>query len=132
MVLLFSQVDLATKVWACALCGVRNPFPAHYAGMTESNLPAELLPNITTIEYPLLRQSRGMPPVFLFVVDTCLGEEDAQALKDSLLQVLDLLPENALVGLITFGSTVRFKIHDVVPREVVTLILMCRKIDSSF
>jgi protein transport protein SEC23 len=103
----YCQVDLASKVWACALCGVRNPFPAHYAGMTESNLPAELLPNITTIEYPLLRQSRGMPPVFLFVVDTCLGEEDAQALKDSLLQVLDLLPENALVGLITFGSTIQ-------------------------
>jgi hypothetical protein len=47
-----------------------------------------------------------MSPVFLFVVDICLSEEESQALKDSLLQILELIPQNSLVGLITFGTTV--------------------------
>jgi len=48
-----------------------------------------------------------MPPVFLFVVDTCMDEEELTALKDSLQMSLSLLPSNALVGLITFGKMVQ-------------------------
>ena len=48
-----------------------------------------------------------MPPVFLFCVDTCMDEEELTALKDSLSMSLSLLPQNALVGLITFGKMVQ-------------------------
>lgn len=48
-----------------------------------------------------------MPPVFLFVVDTCMDEEELTALKDSLQMSLSLLPQDALVGLITFGKMVQ-------------------------
>lgn len=51
-----------------------------------------------------------MPPIFLFVVDTCMDEEELTALKDSLAMSLSLLPANALVGLITFGKMVQ--IHE--------------------
>ena len=44
-----------------------------------------------------------MPLVFLYVVDTCMEDEDLQALKESLQMSLSLLPPTALVGLITFG-----------------------------
>lgn len=47
-----------------------------------------------------------MPLVFLYVVDTCMEEEDLQALKESLQMSLSLLPPTALVGLITFGRIV--------------------------
>lgn len=47
------------------------------------------------------------PLIFLYVVDTCLEEEDLQALKESLQMSLSLLPHNALVGLITFGRMVQ-------------------------
>lgn len=47
------------------------------------------------------------PLIFLYVVDTCLEEEDLQALKESLQMSLSLLPSNALVGLITFGRMVQ-------------------------
>lgn len=40
------------------------------------------------------------------VVDTCLDEEDLNALKESLQMSLSLMPPNALVGLITFGKMV--------------------------
>lgn len=48
-----------------------------------------------------------MPPIFLFVVDTCMDDEELGALKDSLQMSLSLLPPNALVGLITFGNVVQ-------------------------
>ncbi|KAF7807752.1 protein transport protein SEC23 [Senna tora] len=50
--------------------------------------------------------SRGIGPAFVFVVDMCSSEEELQALKNDLLLVLEQLPENALVGLITFDSMV--------------------------
>lgn len=48
-----------------------------------------------------------MPLVFLYVVDTCMEDEDLQALKESLQMSLSLLPPTALVGLITFGRMVQ-------------------------
>lgn len=73
--------------------------------MTESNLPPELRPNYTTIEY-ILPRANVVPPVFLFVVDTCMIEKDLAPLKETLLMGLNLIPKNSLVGLITFGATV--------------------------
>ena len=46
------------------------------------------------------------PPIFVFVVDTCQEDDSLQAVKDSLIMSLSLLPPNALVGLITFGTMV--------------------------
>lgn len=40
------------------------------------------------------------------VVDTCLAEDELQALKDSLVMSLSMMPPEAIVGLITFGTTV--------------------------
>lgn len=48
-----------------------------------------------------------MPLIFLYVVDTCMEDEDLQALKESLQMSLSLLPPTALVGLITFGRMVQ-------------------------
>jgi len=48
-----------------------------------------------------------MPPIFLFVVDTCIDEHEFDALRDSLITSFSLLPSDALIGLITFGKTVQ-------------------------
>uniref|UniRef100_A0A8C2JSN7 Protein transport protein SEC23 n=1 Tax=Cyprinus carpio TaxID=7962 RepID=A0A8C2JSN7_CYPCA len=84
------QVDFRAKIWACNFCFQRN--------------------------------SRGPPTplIFLYVVDTCLEEEDLQALKESLQMSLSLLPPNALVGLITFGRMIQ--VHE----------LSCEGIAKSF
>ena len=85
----------------------RNHFPAHYAeNISETNAPAELIPQFTTVEYELQSVQPSGPPVFLFVVDTCLDEEELAHLRDALQQIFNLLPEDALVGLITFGTLV--------------------------
>ena len=82
-----------------------EPLPAHYASISETNLPAELFPTHTTIEYTLQRP-KAPPPAYLFVVDVCLVEDELAALRQSLAQALSLLPEDALVGLITYGTHV--------------------------
>ncbi|CAM9405131.1 unnamed protein product [Heterosigma akashiwo] len=99
----FCQIDFRTKLWVCPFCQQRNHFPPHYAeNISETNLPAELIPQFTTIEYELQTAPMSGPPVFLFVVDTCLPEDELDELKDSLQQSLNLLPRT-LVGLVTFG-----------------------------
>lgn len=102
----FCQVDIQSKIWLCPFCFQRNQFPPHYKDISPMHLPAELLPQYTTIEYTL-QKGAMVPPIFLFVVDTCLEEDELQALRDSLIMSLSLLPENALVGLITFGTMVQ-------------------------
>ncbi|KAG2111376.1 hypothetical protein BD769DRAFT_1642678 [Suillus cothurnatus] len=71
--------------------------------ISNTNLPAELLPKYTTLEYTLPRPAQA-PPVFLFVVNTCLDADDLKALHDALVVSLSLIPLYALVGLITFRT----------------------------
>jgi protein transport protein SEC23 len=89
----------------CPFCLQRNQLPPHYKDISQDAVPPELLPTSTTIEYRLARPAPS-PPIFLFVVDTCLEGEGIKALKDSIIMSLSLLPPQALVGLITFGTMV--------------------------
>ena len=56
-----------------------------------------------------LLRAPTMPPIFLIVVDTCMDKVELGALKESLQMSLSLLPQNALVGLITFGKMVQVR-----------------------
>ncbi|WEW58749.1 GTPase-activating protein S23 [Emydomyces testavorans] len=99
----YANVDIRARIWICPFCLQRNPLPPHYKDITENAIPPELHPQNTTIEYQLARPAPA-PPIFLFVVDTCQEEDSLKAVKDSLVMSLSLLPSNALVGLITFGT----------------------------
>eukprot|EP00667_Euglena_gracilis_P003320 EG_transcript_3334 len=115
----FCEVDYRSKLFGCPFCSTRNIFPQHYADISENNLPAELYSTYTTVEYKLgIGQasyanpnpiiSRAPPPIFVYVVDVCLPtEKETEALKDALLMSLNLLPQNAQVAFITFGTTVQ-------------------------
>lgn len=104
----YCQVDFRTKLWVCPFCMQRNHFPPHYAeNISEQNLPAELIPQYATCEYELQTIPDQGPPCFLFCIDTCSGaKEELAELSDSLQQALNLLPQDSLVGLITFGTNV--------------------------
>ena len=103
----YSMLDVKNKMWTCPFCFTRNAFPAQYSEISETNLPAELFPQYSTVEYTLTPPSDSVPPVFLFLVDITIAESELRPLKDTLLQALSLLPQNALVGLITVGTTVQ-------------------------
>ncbi|TKW10763.1 hypothetical protein SEVIR_6G188300v4 [Setaria viridis] len=104
----FSVVDFVAKIWVCPFCFQRNHFPQHYYTISENNLPAELFPQFTTVEYASTAETGPVvPPVFLFVVDTCMIEEEIGYLKSALAQAIELLPDQSLVGFITFGTYVQ-------------------------
>ena len=100
-----SNVDVRARIWICPFCLQRNPLPPHYKDITQDAIPPELHPQSTTVEYGLARPAPS-PPIFVYVVDTCQEEDSLKALKDSLVMSLSLLPPNALVGLLTFGTMV--------------------------
>ncbi|XP_052767487.1 protein transport protein Sec23A-like isoform X2 [Mya arenaria] len=102
----YCQVDYRAKIWSCNFCFQRNPFPPQYAAITEQHQPAEIIPQFSTIEYTITRATCS-PPVYLIVLDTCMEEDDLQAIKESLQMSLSLLPPNALIGLITYGKMVQ-------------------------
>lgn len=110
------QVDFNAKIWTCPFCLQRNQFPPHYSRINpQQGLPPELLQQYSTIEYILPPRGAPLMPVFMFVVDLCLEEDDLQALRDELIVATSLLPQNALVGLITFGTMVN--VHELAYQE---------------
>ena len=104
----YCQVDFRSKLWTCPFCLTRNHFPPHYAeNISETNLPAELIPQYTTCEFELQTIPDQGAPCFVFVIDTCTNsKEEIQELGDSLTQALNLMPPDSRVGLITFGTNV--------------------------
>ena len=44
-----------------------------------------------------------MPNVFLFLIDTCISEDELNAIKDNIEKQLNWIPPESIVGLITFG-----------------------------
>jgi len=96
---------MRARLWICPFCLQRNALPPHYKDISAEQIPPELHSNNTTIEYRLSRPAPSAP-IFLFVVDTCQEEDSLKALKDSIIMSLSLLPQYALVGLITYGTMV--------------------------
>lgn len=101
----YCPYDIRSRTWTCPLCSQRNPLPPNYAEISPENLPPELRFENTTVEYVLPR-SIVIPPIFLFVVDTCMERSELDALKETLVYTINTLPQDSLVGLITFGAMV--------------------------
>lgn len=103
----YCAIDPRSSSWTCPICNSRNHLPPQYANMTQENMPVEL--QQTTVEY-ITNKPVQIPPIFFFVVDITAEKENLDALKESLITSLSLLPPNALVGLITYGNVVQ--LHD--------------------
>lgn len=98
------QVDFLSKAWTCPFCLTKHMFPPAYAAnISETNLPAELLPESTTIEYKLNRKESQWP-VFLFLIDTAVDESELQELKETIQSTLSSIPPECGIGMIVFGT----------------------------
>lgn len=70
-----------------------------------------MMPDYTTLEY-VLPPTAGQPqtvntrPIFILVVDTAVPSDELVELKDSLQQSINFIPEDAMIGLITYGKMV--------------------------
>eukprot|EP00468_Gymnochlora_sp_CCMP2014_P001961 CAMPEP_0167742470 /NCGR_PEP_ID=MMETSP0110_2-20121227/1453_1 /TAXON_ID=629695 /ORGANISM="Gymnochlora sp., Strain CCMP2014" /LENGTH=754 /DNA_ID=CAMNT_0007626683 /DNA_START=897 /DNA_END=3161 /DNA_ORIENTATION=- len=99
----YCRVDFSSKMWSCPFCLSPNHFPHEYADISTENLPAEIMPKYTTMEY-VVDEKTKTSPMFLFVMDTCMQPEELNELKTTILQSLIYIPEDSYIGLITFGK----------------------------
>ncbi|KAK4361661.1 hypothetical protein RND71_020613 [Anisodus tanguticus] len=64
----YARVDYQSRIWVCPFCYRKNPFPKSYLGINENNVPAELFPTYSTVEYHLgkkgLAQNPNLSPNF--------------------------------------------------------------------
>jgi protein transport protein SEC23 len=97
----FVEISAQGRQWVCPICLGYNILPTELQG----TIPTQTLPANTTVEY-ILNNRAPAPPIFVFVLDTCLEKDDFEALVEQISITLNLLPSNALVGLITFGKNV--------------------------
>ncbi|MES1905654.1 MAG: Protein transport protein Sec23A [Paramarteilia canceri] len=72
-------------------------------------IPAELQKTSATIDY--VCPSNHSPPIFLFLVDVSVNQEDLEFIKQNILLVMNTISDKSLVGLITFGNIV--KLHEI-------------------
>ena len=91
------------KVWECPFCRNRNSFPKAYADfISDENLPAELFKQNNTVEYKLNAKTAN-PPIFMFLIDTALDEDELNQLKESIQEIISTLPQDCQIGIITYG-----------------------------
>ncbi|CCE63867.1 hypothetical protein TPHA_0G00290 [Tetrapisispora phaffii CBS 4417] len=100
-------IDPRNNSWTCPICNSRNHLPTQYSNMTQENMPIEL--QSTTVEY-ITNKPIQVPPIFCFVIDLTSEFDNLSSLKESICTSLSLLPPNALVSLITYGSVI--ELHD--------------------
>ncbi|KAL3506521.1 hypothetical protein ACH5RR_031903 [Cinchona calisaya] len=117
----FCRVDFQALIWICPFCFQRNHFPPHYSSISETNQPAELYPQFTTVQYSLPQVPHQNPnqnpnfyenfdsnsPIYLFVLDTCMIEEELEFAKSAMKRAIGMLPDNAMVGFISYGTQVQ-------------------------
>jgi protein transport protein SEC23 len=100
----FWHIDFRSKAWECPFCNEKHVFPSNYANfISEANLPAELISDYTTIEYKLNKKETNHP-IFLFVIDISIDEEELVELKETIQNSLSSLPPDCGVGIITYGK----------------------------
>ena len=98
------QLDFRSKSWLCPFCSSKNIFPQAYAThISEENLPVELLPTSTTIEYKL-NTKQSKKPVFIFIIDTSIEESELNELKETIQTVFSMIPPDCEIGVITSGT----------------------------
>lgn len=100
------NIDFGRQSWGCVVCSTNNTLPSHARGVTPDNLLPELLPQNSTVEYVLSRET-VFPAIFFFVVDTCTFDEQRHALLIEALRVtLDKIPDDALIGFVKYGTNI--------------------------
>ena len=98
------QLDFRAKAWICPFCNNKNAFPKEYAQhITPENLPMELLQTSSTIEYKL-NQKESKYPVFFFIIDTSITENELNELKETIQSTLSAIPPECEIGIITSGT----------------------------
>jgi len=106
------KIDFKAKVWVCVFCESRNVFPGTYQQISPETLPPELFSNNTLMDYALGSVPSG-PAAYVFVLDGCLSRAEMAAMVRGVQHALSMVPDGALISLLTFSSHV--VVHELGP-----------------
>lgn len=99
---------LQFKIVALPILLSSQPLPPAILDCFANQPTCRTVPHFSTVEYMATAETGPVsPPVFLFVVDTCMIEDEIGFLKSALAQAVELLPDQSLFGFITFGTYVQ-------------------------
>lgn len=96
------NLDYSNGVWTCPISLTRNKLSPQILNDKET---LNKIMNNTTIEYSLAKQV-PFPQIYLIIIDTSCDTENLESLKQTVIASLNILPENALIGFMTFGKHV--------------------------
>lgn len=131
----YCQVDSNAKIWTFPFYFPMQTFPHHYSMISETNVPTEIYPQYTTVEYALVGPNLdaiavpAIPPALLFVLNTCILEEELGFAKSTMKQAIGLLLDNALVRFISFGMQVQ--VHELGFSNLMKVYVFCGSKDIS-
>ncbi|KAL0237422.1 hypothetical protein PCE1_000819 [Barthelona sp. PCE] len=91
---------VGNQQWRCVMCGQMNPIPPQFAQNFEPFRNDAL-----TIEYDL--GEAPLKPFYFYIVDTTQSEKNLKALKEVLLESILYLPDDALVGVMSYNATIQ-------------------------
>jgi protein transport protein SEC23 len=98
--------DLTSVDWLCPFCGARNLLYGQDEACTMNNSQrCNALP-CHVVEYVLPKPKVSLSQTFIFVIDICTTEDELTSCKELIVQMLQFMPKNGRVGLITFGTHV--------------------------
>ena len=101
----FCHIDFNRKVFSCPFCMNIQQLPPNYANqISPTMLPKELSTECSTFEFKV--SDRPEPNSYLFIIDLCLSEEELEALKKEVLEIVANLPDETYIGIITFHKYV--------------------------
>lgn len=122
------QRDEAQNLWICMACLHHNRLPMpyiaqhpalryetveyvlpresmrHHTAAATTSAAAAVSSGATTTTSSHTASPPVSQPVYIFVVDTCLPDEEFDMLRNALLRCVQWLPEHTLVGLISFSA----------------------------
>lgn len=70
-------------------------------------MPVELYPDFSTLEYLVQPKRPVAPPAYVFVVDTCIPEDELSTCRQALAQALASMPEYAQARASAFHHLLR-------------------------
>lgn len=101
----YCKIDFQNYTWHCPICYGANTFPSVYKQMKPENVSYELYPTSITVEYSSKNQITT-ERIYVFIIDTCTDPQSLDNLKKQILKSFSSLPEDAFVGLISYGTNV--------------------------
>ena len=83
----WSNKNRNTKTWTCNFCLTNNP----------------MMQDIGIQQIEEYVQTKAGNSGLFFVIDTCVSKPEFEAVKETLLKMVDQLPNNIYVGLLSFN-----------------------------